>query len=239
MSEHARMGNTLPVFGRAAQPLCASLSFALLAGLGAACVKHLPPAPAPDPIVPRVEAGTPLAAGQGRLVLDVVEGPAPVQQIRMDAVPVATAGGHTAFDLHEAPGILCAVTPCVTNVPIGNVLLGFPVIGDDEATEVELVHVGPEPSVYRRSLSVYTDTSGGLRLFGILATSIGGASAITGAALLPIGLAKENGGLTTAGGITLGVGAVLLAVGIWAIRADSPTYRPGSSNHFPLGAPAP
>jgi hypothetical protein len=228
------MGNTLPVFSGGAQRLCVPLS---IAALSAACVKHLPPAPTPEAIVPRVEAGTPLAAGQGRLVLDVVEGPAPVQQVRMTAEPVATQGGHTAYDLHEAPGILCAVTPCATNLPVGNVLLGFPVIGDPDATEVELVHIGPEPSVYRRSLSVYTDTSGGLRLFGILATSIGGASAVTGTALLPIGLAKDNSGLTIAGGVTLGVGAVLLAVGIWAIRADSPTYRPGSSNHFPLGTP--
>jgi len=152
----------------------------------------------------------------------------------MSATPVA-AGGHTTYELHEAPTLLCAVTPCVTNLPVGNVLLGFPVIGDDDKQEVELVHIGAEPSVYRRSLSVYNDSSGGLRLFGILATSIGGASAITGTALLPIGLAKDNTGLTVSGGITLGVGALALAIGIWAIRADSPTYRPGSSNHFPLG----
>jgi len=28
----------------------------------------------------------------------------------------------------------------------------------------------------------------------------------------------------------------LIAFGIWAIRHDAPTYRPGSSNHFPLDA---
>jgi hypothetical protein len=235
MSEHARMGNTLPVFARGTQRLCAPLA---IAALGAACVKHLPPAPTPEPLVPNLDPGPPLATGQGRLVLDVVERPATVQQVRMNAEPVATEGGHTAYDLHEAPGVLCQATPCATNLPLGNVLLGFPVIGDPDATEVELVHIGPEPSVYRRSLSVYTDASGGVRLFGILATSIGGAAAITGTVLLPVGLAKDNSGLTVAGGVSLGVGSLLLAVGIWAIRADSPTYRPGSSNHFPLGAPA-
>lgn len=231
MSEYARMGNTLPVFGRGTQRLCVPLT---IAALGSACVKHLPPAPTPDALVPRVQASAPLAAGQGRLVLDVVEGPAPVQQVRMSAMPIPVQDGHTTYELHEAPGILCAVTPCVTDLPVGNVLLGFPVIGDPDKLEVELVHIGPEPSVYRRSLSIYNDASGGLRLFGILATSIGGASAITGTALLPIGLAKDNSGLTISGGITLGVGAVALALGIWAIRADSPTYRPGASNHFPL-----
>ena len=42
MSEHARMGNTLPVFGSWTQRLCVPLAIAVL---GSACVKHLPPAP--------------------------------------------------------------------------------------------------------------------------------------------------------------------------------------------------
>jgi hypothetical protein len=100
--------------------------------------------------------------------------------------------------------------------------------------EVELVNVGPEPSVYRRSLSIYEDRTGGVRVFGIVMTAVGGASAITGVALLPIGLSRDNDGLAAAGAITLGAGAALLALGIWAIRHDAPTYQPGSSNHFPL-----
>jgi hypothetical protein len=40
--------------------------------------------------------------------------------------------------------------------------------------------------------------------------------------------------MTTAGGLTLGAGALAIVLGILAIRADSPTYRPGSSNHYPL-----
>jgi hypothetical protein len=71
-------------------------------------------------------------------------------------------------------------------------------------------------------------------VLGIIATSLGSASAITGAALLPIGLSKDNNTMTTAGGITLGAGALAIVLGILAIRADSPTYRPGSSNHYPL-----
>ncbi|HEY6039727.1 MAG TPA: hypothetical protein VIV58_35845, partial [Kofleriaceae bacterium] len=71
-------------------------------------------------------------------------------------------------------------------------------------------------------------------VLGIIATSLGGASAITGTVLLPIGLSDGNNSLTTAGAITLGGGALLMALGIWAIRTDAPTYRPGSINHFPL-----
>ncbi len=157
----------------------------------------------------------------------------------MDARPIDKGNGRVGFQLFESPEWLCTASPCVADVPAGNVLLGFPVLGNSDATEVELVHVGPEPSVYRRSLSVYTDNTGGTRVMGIIMTSVGAASAITGTALLPVGLAKGNDGLTISGGITLGVGAALIALGIWAIRHDAPTYRPGSSNHFPLAPASP
>jgi hypothetical protein len=136
--------------------------------------------------------------------------------------------------LFEVPEVLCATAPCATDIPVGNVLLGFPVVGKPNVTEVELVNVGPDPSVYRRSLSIYNDNTGGTRVLGIIATAVGGTAVMTGTALLPIGLAKDIDGLTVAGSISLGAGAALLALGIWAIRHDAPTYRPGSSNHFPL-----
>ncbi len=221
---------TLPGFGLFAQRLCIVLCVP-------ACVKHLPPAPPPEAVAPRLEPAPPPPGGHGRLVLDVIEGPAPVQRIQMAATQQTNERGRVSYRFSERPEVFCAQTPCAVDVPTGNVLLGFPVIGKD-SLEVELVHVGPDPSVYRRSLSIYEDNTGGTRLFGILATSIGGASLITGAALLPIGLSKDNNGLTVAGGISLGVGAILTALGIWAINADAPTFRPGASNHFPL-APTP
>lgn len=197
-------------------------------------MRTLPPAPVPRAVAPPLEAAPPPPEGQGRLVVDVVDGRAPVQRVRMDTRPITDAQGRVRYQLVEAPEPFCAPAPCAVDVPIGNVLLGFPVIGDRDALEIELVHVDREPSVYRRSLSVYDDRTGGVRTTGIIATSVGGAAAITGTVLLPIGLAEGNGGLTMAGGISLGAGAALLALGIWAIRHDAPTYRPGSSNHFPL-----
>jgi hypothetical protein len=221
---------TLTAFRGATQLLCVAV-------LHGACVKQLPPAPTPPATVPAV-ALPPGAAGTGNLVIDVVEGPAPVQRIDMASTPIDKGGGRVAYRFSETPAVLCARSPCVAQVPVGNVLLGFPVVGND-ATEVELVHVGPDPSVYRRSLSVYTDNTGGTRVLGIIATAVGGTAMLTGTALLPIGLAKDIDGLTVAGGISLGAGAALLALGIWAIRHDSPTYRPGSSNHFPLAPASP
>lgn len=219
MSDDGRMtSTTLPVIG---VTVCAF-----------ACVKQLPPAPMPEPVVaPAVRAAAPPPAGVGRLVVDVVDGPAPVQRIEMASQPSPSGRG---FRLYETSKLLCPAAPCVADVPVGNVLLGFPVVGNRNATEVELVHVGPDPSVYRRTLSVYTDETGGTRVFGIIAASVGAAAAITGTVLLPVGLSKDNDPLATAGGIMLGAGAALLAIGIWAIRHDAPTFRPGASNHFPM-----
>ncbi len=181
-------------------------------------------------MAPPIQPAPPPAEGQGRLVVEVTDGQIPVQRVQMQAKQVASG----RFRFFEAPELFCPMSPCASDVAIGNVLLTFPVIGKPDITETELVYIGKEPSVYRRTLSVYRDDTGGTRVLGIIATALGGTSMMTGTALLPIGLAKDNDGMTLAGGLTLGVGAALLTVGILAIRADSPTYRPGSSNHFPL-----
>ena len=96
------------------------------------------------------------------------------------------------------------------------------------------MHIGPEPTGYRRSLSVYESGSGTLRVLGIIGTSLGAASLITGTALLPYGIDRGNNSATLAGGISLGAGAALLTLGILAIRYGAPTLRPGSSIHYPL-----
>jgi hypothetical protein len=202
-----------------------------------ACVRQLPPAPTPPAVVPQVQAGAPPATGHSRMIVDVVEGPAPVQRIQMAPKQIDNGKGRVSYAFNEEPQPLCPTSPCVADVPAGtNLLLGFPVMGKD-AYEVELVHVGPDPSVYRRSLSVYTE--GGSPVFGILATSFGGASLITGTALLPIGLSQDSRGMTLAGGITLGAGGALLTIGILSLRANASTFRPGSSTHFPLSAASP
>jgi len=201
--------------------------------LGGACVRQLPPLPPPPAIAPPVQAPAPPPGGHGRLIIDVVDGPFAVQRVDMKSEPTTNAKGRTMYRFFESPSVLCQQSPCVADVPQGNVLLGFPVIGDPNTMEVELVNVGPDPSVYRRSLSLYEDKTGGTRVMGIIMTAVGGAALITGTALLPIGISKDNSGLTWAGGISLGGGAALLTLGILMIRADAPTFRPGSSNHYP------
>jgi len=228
--------STLPVFRTCTQRLCSAL---VTASLVASCVKQLPPPPPPEPVAPPLPAAAPPPEGHGRLIVDVVEGPVPIQRIHMRPNEVHGGNGLVTYRFTESPEVLCAAAPCVADLPAGNVLLGFPVLGDPSAAELELVHVGAETSVYRRALSVYQDNTGGLRVLGIVATALGGTSVLTGTALLPIGLGEDHRGLTLAGGLTLGVGAVVLALGIWAIRRDTPTFRPGAATHFALPGKSP
>lgn len=221
------------MFSSVAQRLLAAGGIVLLSALAAAgCVKQLPPAATPEPIAPAVDSTAPLEGGHGRLVVDVVDAPTSVHRIEMAATQTDDGQGRVSFRFYESPQLLCAASPCVADVPVGNLLLGFPVIGKKHGMEIELVHVGPETTVYRRSLSRYDDRRGKLNVLGIIAAAVGASAGITGVVLLPIGLSDDNNDLAAAGGITLGVGAALLAIGIWAIRHDAPTYRPGSSIHF-------
>lgn len=152
----------------------------------------------------------------------------------MRGVAVDNGRARTTYRFSEDMQIVCGKPPCALRMPAGNVVLGFPVLGRPDDVEVELVHIGEDPSVYRRTLSVYDDRSGSLQTFGIVITSVGGASMMTGTVLLPIGLATGRDAMSIAGGATLGAGAALLALGIWALRHDADTFRPGSANHYLL-----
>jgi hypothetical protein len=59
-------------------------------------------------------------------------------------------------------------------------------------------------------------------------------SFVTGAALLPVGLARDRKGMALAGEITLGTGAALIAAGIWAIRSNPLAEQPGAGAQYEL-----
>ena len=98
--------------------------------------------------------------------------------------------------------------------------------------ESELVHVGPDATVYRRTLSQYDQGGRTMRILGILGASIGGAAIATGATFLPLGLARDHQGMTVAGGISLGAGALLTTLGIVAIAQHPKVYRAGAASHY-------
>lgn len=176
--------------------------------------------------MPVVDVSVPPAQGAGRLIVDVAEGPVPVYRARFEARKQENAGRHMTFGFYDLPPeLLCKATPCVIDAPPGNILIGFPVLGCRPAIDYDLVHVGLQPRVYRRSLAVFEDDTGAEKIVGIVGASVGATAVITGGVLMPVGH-------LAAGGITLGAGALALTAGILMIRHDSATYRPGSANDF-------
>jgi len=207
-------------------------TLAIFAVLAAGCVKQLPPAAPPAHAVPALSLPALPPPGHGRLVVDVVEGPTSISRMTVAAEAVDRPGRPPVYRFTELAEAGC-LTPCLIDLPVGNVLLGFPVLGKP-APEVELVHVGPDPSVYRRTLSVYEDATGGLRVFGFVAVPVGFVAAATGGTILAAGLQRDHDGLVTGGAITLGASTLLVALGLWALRTDAPTFRPGAASHYPL-----
>ncbi len=209
---------------------------ALYAGLigATACTRQLAPAPIPAAITPTVHITAAPAEGKGRLIVDVAEGPVPVYRGRLEARKQDNGTRRPTYRFFDLPPeLICNETPCVIEEPPGNILIGFPVLGCRPAIDFDLVHVGLDPRVYRRSLAIFEDETGAERIVGIVAASLGAAAAITGIVLVPVGAGNDNGVLT-AGAITLGAGAIALTAGILMIRHDSATYRPGSANDFEL-----
>jgi hypothetical protein len=206
----------------------------LLVAFGSACgTNQLPRAATPDHIVPDVDLATPPPEGHGRLVIDVVQGPTPVEQVRMTPEQFEREDGRTSYEVRESYEDLCT-TPCVLDLHPGNIILGFPVIGDEAGYKIDLVHVGQDTSVYRRTLDVYEPRKGGAYKFGIFSATLGASAVIAGLPMVPVGFSDGRYGLGTAGAISLGVGAALVALGIHLIKVHSPTYRTGNWTHYPL-----
>ncbi len=223
---------TLRASPRASQR-AAVASYVAIGALFAAsgCVRQLSPAPTPERVAPAVPADAPLEEGHGRVIIDVVDGPISLYRVHMQPEPTEDDSGRMHYVFEESHELLCDPSPCATDLPTGNALLGFPRLGDGDI-EVDLVHVSPRTTVYRRSLSSFENNQGPLYITGFMGASLGASAAIVGAVLMPAGLLDRESNLMKAGGITFGTGAVTLALGALAMWHDSARYRPGSSRHF-------
>lgn len=173
-----------------------------------------------------------LAEGHGRVVVDVVDGPTQVMRIATESVVVGMDKDRPILASSQSTEPLC-VTPCAVDLPIGRHVLAFPTQGPGGMIEMDHVDVQAHPTVYRRALGRIEPAGAGM-ILGILGATFGGMSMITGIVLLPVGLANDKDGMTLAGGITLGVGAALVALGVLGIVGDPRTEQPGNAIQFDL-----
>jgi hypothetical protein len=197
--------------------------------LSAGCVHMFPPPPTPGPVQPTL-LDTSVRPGQGRVYIDVVDGPTNVRVVHQ--VTVAMKVGDQIYEDTELETDQECRTPCILDAPLGHTLVAFPMRGWRQV-EVDDVLVSATPSLYRRALGWGRSGGAGLAL-GVLGVTFGGCSLGTGAALLPVGLATDKSGLTTSGAITLGVGALLTALGIWAINTHPKLEQPGAGAQYDL-----
>jgi hypothetical protein len=173
----------------------------------------------------------PIPPGLGRIYIDVVDGPTNVREVQWVSEQVTL--NDQVYEDSVLDTLQRCRTPCVLDLPLGHRLLAFPMRGSVQV-EVDDVGISPTPALYRRALG-WRRSGGALSVLGILGASFGGCSLATGASLLPVGLATDNSGLTTSGAITLGVGAVLTALGIWAIAANPAFEQPGAGAQYDVG----
>jgi len=204
----------------------------VLALLVTGCVRMIPPPATPEPIAPALEAVPPVEEGLGRVVVDVVDGPTDVMAFMRHSLVVEVDKDNSFVASTVSTETLCT-SPCAIDLPLGRHTLAFPTRGGRGRLEVGQVDVGATPTIYRRALGSYESAGAGLVL-GILGVTFGGMSAITGTVLLPVGLANDSDGMTLAGGVTLGVGALLTTVGIIGIAVSPSTRQPGASIQFAL-----
>jgi hypothetical protein len=195
----------------------------------AGCFHVLPPRATPGPVDPPPATFAP-APGLGRIYVDVVDGPVQVRVVQ--PITVTETVNDEQFESEELEDQATCTSPCVLDLPLGKHLLAFPVRGVG-GVDVASVIASPSPTVYRRALGYRQQGGAGFAL-GVLAASFGGVSFVTGAALLPTGLATDHHGLTVAGEITLGVGALLTAVGIWAIANHPLAEQAGAGAQYGL-----
>jgi hypothetical protein len=201
---------------------------ALAVGI-AGCTHQLPPVATPGPAVPPAEATAP-APGFGRVHVDVVDGPVQVSWVKRDTETVQV--NDLEMEVENIDVQARCTSPCFFDLPLGRHLLAFPMRGSG-GVELDHVLAAPTPTVYRRALG-FRQRGGAGFVLGVLGAAFGGASFATGAALLPVGLAENSHGATLAGGITLGAGAVLTAISIWAIVTHPSTEQAGAGAQYGL-----
>jgi hypothetical protein len=160
----------------------------------------------------------------------VADGPTDVRVVH--PVTVQKILNDEVFDDTELETVQACRTPCAMDLPLGHQLIAFP-MHYSPGEEVESVPISTTPSLYRRALGSRRRGGAG-SVLGVLGVSFGGSSLITGGALLPVGLATDRSGLTTAGMITLGAGAVLTALGIWALAENPTSEQPGVGAQYDL-----
>jgi hypothetical protein len=207
------------------------------------CVRNLPPPPAPTQEMPKTVGNIPPEVeGKARIVVDVTNGPAEVEEVMAQTEATATNGRQTYVAYGEVTRPVCLTTPCAVNLEYGQHNLRFVSKGDDSHASEGTVDVGQSDSVFRHTMGEHS-SGGAVHSLGVTSGILGVTGMILGGSLLAVGAlssssdpdgSSPSSGLTTVGAATLGIGAGLLALGIVMAVASPATNQEGASTQFSL-----
>jgi hypothetical protein len=226
--------------------------------LALSCTKQLPPPQTPEQVVPKIKIPPQPQSGTGRVVIDIVDGPAVVEEVISRTV--VTTQGNTKTAQYNGPPIkrkLC-VSPCVLDLPLGPHVLSFTTSGSNAKTDKTTLIFAEAPMIYRRALGHKERKPiwfGGIGAIGVGAgfltagligftskDSVSGAGGPLTAAQLSVG---ANIGFMVGGAVLMGVGGLLMkqnqpiqqqgAETFWASTA--PTQEPVATKPPPLQDP--
>lgn len=223
-------------------------TYSLAAALAMGCTRILPPPAAPERVLPAMRTDVPdPAAGEGRVALDVVEGPARVDEVlaRSSASSSGVAvssGGAVVVGSGYAEGTstrhVCT-TPCLVNLPFGTHELSFTL--ENGRTDTASVMVGTRPSAHRRTLALADEPLGRPEaVAGFALTVAGGSFAVLGFGLGPLFFLSDSDGAGIGFLVGGAVGLVLFAIGIPLMALNPADQREGASVEWYLddGDPA-
>lgn len=215
--------------------------FVLIPVLAACGVRELPPPAAPSKDLPTdVDMPTDESpSGMGRVVLDANGQKADVVEIT--GASTAYAGNVRATVVASRP--VCT-TPCVVDLTYGSHPLLFQSVTDDERASIAHVDVGPRVQVVRHEIGERHPPSA-IGVGGVLLTTLGMVTAVTGGALWGGGaIASSADGRTSSlestGQTVALVGLGAMVVGIPMLILGRPSERPGATTQWTLpsgGAP--
>ena len=204
-----------------------------------ACVREVPPPAAPPRELPKAVANVPPEVeGQGRVVVDVTNGPARVDEVVAQAAS-ATSQGVVAYG--EITRNVCLTTPCAVNLDYGQHNFRFVSTTDDQHYSEAVVDAGRGDTIFRHTMGEHT-SGGAVHTVGGVSAVLGTIGVLTGATLLGTGVLihsaatsdnpDSGSGLTTVGAVTTGISAAVLAIGIGLMVGSPATNQEGASTQF-------
>jgi hypothetical protein len=183
-------------------------------------------------VLPAVSLAGDPGPGLDRVVLDVPEGPAIVEQL--DGGSLTGAAGAATFGGSLQVARRVCVTPCVMDTSPGNKELRFTLVDDDDRTSTGFVTVDSKVSAYSHALGTHRNAAW-KGFVGWPLLLVGSAADIGLIGMVANGRAEFNGGLVAGSVVSIG----LTVLGAWLVHGSVIEDQPGNGVQWhpdPVGA---